>query len=372
MKKGLYILYDELDDKGVNKKIKGQIESFKKHGYIMEQYLMGGNLIRGYQLWARLPFTNLVPKWVRIPNIEKYDFIYLRKPGFMSGAFLKFLRAVKKENPSVLIFMEIPTYPYDKEYVVNRKDIPYLMKDKFARKKIGRYIDYIPLLVDEAKVFGVNTVKIINGYDFETLPARGNCESTEIIDIAIVARFQFWHGYERLIEGLYEYYKNGGQRKVVLHFVGDGQVVDDYKKKIMEYGLDNNARFYGFLDNSEIMSVYNKCNLSVDALAGYRKDVYLSCSLKTREYLAVGLPIVTGIRLDIQEYEELRPYVLEFENSPAALSVEKIVDYYDSMYGGNSSEDNREMINNIRESSRKYLDSNNALNNVISIIDAAR
>ena len=40
MKRGLYILYDKLDDKGINKKITFQIKAFQKKGIKIDTFEM--------------------------------------------------------------------------------------------------------------------------------------------------------------------------------------------------------------------------------------------------------------------------------------------------------------------------------------------
>lgn len=47
------------------------------------------------------------------------------------------------------------------------------------------------------------------------------------------------HGYDRLLVGLGEYYRNGGNRNIYYYIVGDGYetVMNEYKCIIAEYEL---------------------------------------------------------------------------------------------------------------------------------------
>lgn len=366
MKRGIYIIYEELDDKGTNRKIKSQIKAFESHGINILTCYMKTKKIKYFRFYARLPFTNIMPEW-RIPqNIEKYDFIYMRRPGFMNISFIKWISAIKKTAPNIKIFMEIPTFPYDIEYLEDVKDLPYYFKDKAARLLLKKHLDYICTLNGEKKIFNVNAIKIVNGYDFSTMRMRKFEGNKREIHIALVARFCFWHGYERLINSLYKYYKSGGDRKVILHFAGDGNEIQRYKKDIEALSLQNNAKFYGFLKSHEITDIYDVCGLAADVFGGYKKNLNYSCSLKSREYLAVGLPIITGIHLDFQENQKLNQYVLEFPNDNSEIEFNKIIKFYDSIYDNNS---RQKVACDIRREAELQLNYINSMNNVIKVIN---
>lgn len=134
MKKGVYIIYEELtDETGVNKKIKSQIETFEKVGFAMNTVCMDINKVPGWKILSRLPFTNITPCWRWSDAFAECDFIYFRHPVFLNLALIRLLKKIKKKNPKVKIIMELPTYPYDKEYLRFKKNIPFLIKDKIIR-----------------------------------------------------------------------------------------------------------------------------------------------------------------------------------------------------------------------------------------------
>jgi hypothetical protein len=67
--------------------------------------------------------------------------------------------------------MEIPTYPYDQEYIsFNRKC--YLFIDKLFRKKLAKELDAIITFSHYKTIFGKQTIQISNGFDFESIPLR--------------------------------------------------------------------------------------------------------------------------------------------------------------------------------------------------------
>lgn len=363
--KGLYLIIRDLGQTGIDNKIKSQIRCFEDHGIPITIYSVQDKNIRFMKLLARLPFSNVMPEWKIDIDLSDYSFIYMRRPGYMSGAFLNFLRGIKKKYEGIKIIMEVPSYPYDKEYTSRASQVPFLIKDRHARKALKGLIDYITELGDEGEIFGIKTIKFYNGYDFSQVRIR-KTKSTDVINVIAVARFCEWHGYERLLTGLYNYYKKDGDRKVHIHFVGDGPALEEYKERVKKYSLDDCTTFYGYISRDKISEVYDKSNIAVDVFGGYKKDMVLSCSLKTREYLAAGLPIVCGTAIDFQKYDELKKYILEFPNDNTPLDFDRIIAFFDEIYSGNKAE---EIAEDIRGNGIKYMDYSNSLNNVIEVLN---
>lgn len=361
--KGLYVIYEKLDDKGVNRKIISQIKSFEHYGIEMESFLMENKKMPFFQLLARLPFSNVIPCYQVPKNLNDFSFIYLRRPGFMSYQFLKWLKSIKAQNQEIIIFMEIPTYPYDIELLKKKKNIPFYLKDVLARRKLSGLLDYICLLEDIPSIFNVKTLKIYNGYEFEKIPIKYERKvKNKEINIAVVARFCFWHGYERLLNSLADYYKNNDEYAIYLHFVGDGPELESYKQLTRKLNIQNHVFFYGFLNHDEIIGVYEKCVIASDAMGAYKKNIYFSCSLKSREYLAAGLPIITGIHIDVQNNDVLNKYILEFSNDNTKINMKTIIDFYERLFENN---DINKVSNEIRNEACRLLDYRKSMKNVV-------
>lgn len=263
--------------------------------------------------------------------------------------------------------MEIPTYPYDEEIKGKKRNYILYLKEKMARKRLKNLVDKIVILTDDKNIFAIETLKIKNGYDVEKINVRKVKQGDGTIDLCFVALFEFSHGYERLIMGLKDYYAKGGIRIVKFHFVGDGPECDKYKKLVLKFNLQNYVSFYGMQTKEEIEKIYNICDIGVSGFGGYKKNIYYSCELKSREYLAVGLPIITGNKMDIMEYEELRPYILEFPNDDSIVEIDKIVKFYDLLYKDDEKE-NQKMADNIRSIAMERLNMQNAMKEVIDYI----
>ncbi len=371
MKKGVYIIYNKITDTtGVNKKIHGQIEAFKKAGFEMKTVHMSTKYMPGWKILYRLPFTNILPHWRWFEEFENCDFIYFRRPPFMNVPFLGMLKVIRKRNPNVKIIMEIPTYPYDREFIQIKRNIPLMIKDKIEGGGVKRYIDAIAVLTEDKEIFKIPAVRIRNGFDFSDIRLSKILESYADIHIAACALFQEWHGYERLINGLHQYYQNGGGRRIVLHFIGEGPELNTYKKLVKKYGLQSHAVFYGRKRWSEIMEIYDRCSLGASSLGVYKAGLDYLCALKLREYLAAGLPIIGAGRLDVMEVDALKPYVCCFANNSSVLPVEQVICFHDSLYLGKKAAQIRNMMQTIQDETEKNFNMDSAMKNVVNEIQA--
>ena len=57
----------------------------------------------------------------------------------------------------------------------------------------------------------------------------------------VVSSLYYWHGYDRTIEGLKNYYKGTHSKEVNLYIVGTGPEFVKYEKLIKEYDLENHV-----------------------------------------------------------------------------------------------------------------------------------
>ncbi len=365
---GLFIVYEDLSaNSGVNKKIRSQIAAFRQAGIAMEPWTMpsatGAFL---YKLRYRLPFSNLSPRWQYSEIFDHVDLVYLRRPFFLNVWALSFFRKLKRRNPGVRVVYELPTYPYDLEITEKKRNLPVYWKDVICRQFLRRYVDRISNLGPEQEVFGIPVIRIRNGYDFGTIrPKRPKTEQGDI-GIAVVARFDSWHGYDRLMRGLQAYYQNGGARKFTLHLAGDGPALPAYEQLSKDLGIEDSCVFYGMLDREQLQSVYDRCDFGASSFGLYRKGLSLSCDLKSREYLAAGLPILFGGHMDLEQYEDLHPFLVQFSNDDTNVDFFEIERCYDRIYGQGQAIEN--VVGRIRAIAQRELTMEKAMEPVIQYI----
>lgn len=336
MKRGIYLNYSNNNrlNPGVYRKCLSQYQSFISAGYDMQEYFFDVPESTISKITRRLPFTNNMPRWDYSLDYNNADFIYFRRPYAMSASFLRYMRWIKRNNPKIVSIMEVPTYPYDKELTQEWFNIPLLLKDRMARRKLNGLIDRITGIGEEKEIFGIPVIRIRNGYDFSDVPVQRDVNLEEI-NLACVAWFSFWHGYDRLINGLARYYEEGGKRKIYIHFVGGGSSLDEYKALVSIKKLESHVIFHGAKEKQEIQDILNKCDVGVVSLGMYRAGYYgVGASLKSREYLASGLPLITGSKTDVAEVAEMIPYILEFSNDDSIIDLDRIIRFRDELYSG--------------------------------------
>lgn len=367
--KGLYLVFGEhpLDDpNGISKKIINQVEVFNKAGLNCKIV----SLLRKTDAFFLKYFdiallSKGLPIWKYRKEYSDVDYIYMRRTNYMSKRMRGLFKRIKKKNPNVKIIMEIPTYPYDQETLGNIYTKPFYPVDVYNRKRLKGLVDRFAVLNDNLpELWGVPTLKISNGIIFDKITVRKPSAGDDINCIA-VAMFMRWHGFERVFEGLKEYYDSeNGKRNIVIHMVGEGAELGRYKEIVKNYDLEEHVKFYGFLNSNEMDEVYNKCSIAFGAFGFYKIGLSVAASLKTREYLAKGMPIVSGSDMDINHMGF--KYYYEFPNDESIVNIEKIVSFHDRLYSNGTEED---VIRNIREFGEKNVSMEACMREVINYIN---
>jgi hypothetical protein len=267
------------------------------------------------------------------------DVVYFRKPAYIDRYTIKLLKDIKKQSPKCLILFEIPTYPYDKEKTGLGK-YPLLEKDRWNRRKLQKYVDRIVLVTSkERNIFNIPTICTMNGIDFEnTLLREVSPIEQKSIHAIIIANFEFWHGLDRIIGGLIQYYSawNEEKPKFTLHIVGDGPGIEKIKQQCKENGIEKYVLLHGSLSFTEITKVYNQVSLAINSIGRHRiTGTRIDSSIKSREYAAKGLPIITEKGISIDYVPENYPYVLEIPADESLLDIESVIAFHDRIYTGN-------------------------------------
>lgn len=174
------------------------------------------------------------------------------------------------------------------------------------------------------------------------------------IRMLAVATFQKSHGYERVIKGIARYYNGSSDSKIEFYLVGNGEETIKYQKMVKQYGLEQYVIFCGKKIGSELDYMYNGMDIALGPFGLYKRKIFKSSSLKVREYLAKGMPIISGCHEDAFEREKSNRYYLEFPNDNTPIDIKMIVDFYKSIY---ETDMNREQIHKeIREYAKKTVD----------------
>lgn len=191
-------------------------------------------------------------------------------------------------------------------------------------------------------------------------------QNKQTIRLLAVATFQSYHGYERVIEGLARYDHEPTDRKIELYLVGNGEEAIKYKKMVKQYDLEKSVQFCGRRTGSDLDHIYDHMDIALGSFGMYKEKIYKSSSLKVREYLAKGMPVVCGCCDDAFERQKDYKYCLEFPNDDSIIDMQGIVDFYKAVY---ESDKEREQIHReIREYAKKTVDLSVTMQPVIEYI----
>jgi hypothetical protein len=153
-------------------------------------------------------------------------------------------------------------------------------------------------------------------------------KSDNDIHLIGVASMAHWHGYDRVIEGLHNYYSNGepGKKKVFFHIAGDNSNTESirYKELVKKYNLSNYVIFYGRKTGKELDIIYNRADIAVGSLGCHRISIKNLKTLKNREYCARGLPFFYS-ETDV-DFEH-KDFIFKVPANDSPIQIEEIINF---------------------------------------------
>ncbi|MDT2767634.1 hypothetical protein P7G58_01965 [Globicatella sulfidifaciens] len=349
---------------GVINKIDLQIKEFKKSQIEVKKV----NLYKGSLLAKILNKIPIIPNYSSIKaykelNKNKYDHVYIRKTN-MDLLFLLAIRRARRKHNRMKIMLEIPTYPYDKERT-RFFDKILLFSDKFIRNFLKNYIDIIFTYSQDKEIFNIPTINLSNAAN--TKLRKKKIVVSNSINIVAVANFDFWHGYDRFIKGLENYYKNGGTRKIVLNLVGEGKEIKYYKSIASDLIESGNIVFHGTKFGNDLEDIYDACEIGLDAMGRHRSNIFYNSSLKGKEYGCVGLPIVSGVKTEL-DYDEKYKFYLRVPANESMINIDDVIRFYDRVYYSDC--DKEKIVDEIRNYTIQNFDVSVVWNKVIKFINS--
>ena len=184
--------------------------------------------------------------------------------------------------------------------------IEEFLKDSYKRESHRRQLDAADTIVGISNKTS-NSIKevypdyasklqtVYNGYDFKTILEK----SQEKIDIEIasqsictIGRIEENKGSDRVVEVIRLLHQEG--KHYHLYFIGAGDMEEELKKRVKEYGLEDYVHFLGYQKNPYQYLSQTKVLLSMSKQEGF-PGVYV-------EALSLGLPFVST---DVGGAEEL-------------------------------------------------------------------
>lgn len=260
-----------------------------------------------------------------------FDLAYIRAMPTVPS-YAKALKLIKKSNTKIVI--EIPTYPFDKE-VDEEKRLFRKLYFKLSNRyfiKTSKYVDLFVLIGDYSDKFADKpAINIENGIFINNIPIRSIKHNYREIHLLGLANMAKWHGYDRVIEGLRQYKKNGGNKKVVLHLVGpdgDGSL-DEWRILTKKYKLEDNVIFEGPKFDKELDWYLDNCQIAIGSIGIHRINFNSTSALKLRDYMARGIPFIMSATNQEVKFNKKFCITVPADDSP--IDIDAIIDYVEDI-----------------------------------------
>jgi glycosyltransferase involved in cell wall biosynthesis len=204
---------------------------------------------------------------------------------------------------------------------------------------------------------------ISNGVDVYKIKPKEKNEIPHYINLIGVANIAFWHGYDRLIKGLKNYYDTKNKINTIVYFnvVGDSAELSNLKQLVSDYNLNDYIIFHGRKTGQELNDLFDKCNIGIGSLGNHRKALTKDSALKNREYCARGIPFLIASRDD--GFGEDFKYILRIRPDESPVDVNKVIEFYNLINKDN-------YVEEMRDFAEKYLDWQIVMKPVIDVISS--
>lgn len=254
----------------------------------------------------------------------KFDVIYFRYVASATPQMLVFLRKLKKLN--IKILLEIPTFPYDGELSFSTtRELYRVLRERVCRRLLYLYVDNFVTTSEYDTIFGVSTIKVSNAISIMP-PLRKEKPIKDTVKLVSVANIAFWHGYDRIIMGLRDYYNSSPKINVSIDIIGDGdkEIIKSLNELVNENGLKQYIRFIGPKSGFELDEAFKEADMAIGCLGCHRKKITEVKSLKNVEYAMRGLPFVYS---EQNSDFDGQPYIFKVSSDDTPINIHKILKF---------------------------------------------
>lgn len=328
---------------------KEQVEDIKKYNkYNFINFVSFENQSSRGKLQKFKNANDIYQKYAEICEQEKgnYDLIYMRFnpifPGFINLA-KKYKNKFVFEHNSIEIT----------EFKANKSKYNVIMSklfDKYVRKFAYGFVAVTNQIYEyQKKLYGKTPgICLPNGINVKKYETRKTPKyNGKDINLLFVGNIRYWHGLDRIIHSIARY---KGNKKIHLTICGPINEKDSLTPLLKELNIEKNVEFVGPKTQEELNEYFDKSHVAIGALGCYRKNIEYACTLKNREYLSRGIPIVfSEIDEDIPlKYDQ--KYFFKVDNNDSEIDMDKIVAFIEKTYEKDAEK--------VTKSIRKYAEDN--------------
>jgi len=240
---------------------------------------------------------------IEIKGVIKKSYHSTRKNSSLNNYFFKVQhskrihRDISSFHPDIIYYRQGIWYPgltkalkaYQVVLEVNTNDLIEIKNEsfvrriiyKFGRNKILNCINGLVAVTNELNELysfkKVPRLTIGNGYIFDEnqIVKKRNSDRPQLVFVG--SPNCQWHGVDKI------YYLAQKLPEFDFHIIGINNTTSL-----------NNLNFYGYLSIEKIKKIYSFCDVAIGSLSLYKAGVNESSTLKVREYLSYGLPVILG------------------------------------------------------------------------------
>ena len=326
---------------GVEKKLGGRAKAVSLLGLDMDIFYFNfrrqlqDNRVHFYRRVAGFPnnLLSVLHRYSCIPkhiDTDQYDLLVLR----YSGGDFSFLSRFFRDNAGKIVTehqaKELPeAYTYKTTFP--QKMLTLLMERFLGPRMIQRCAGLIANC-DEVKEYEleragipISACTVTDGVSVEDIPFSEHAGYTgKLLNLLCVATsFDPWHGLDRVLAGLEDH----SSRKPFLQL----KVVGDVSHKYLDLSnrLYHNANvkvdFLGRLFGPKLEETFKNTHIAFGPLAMFRKGIREGSALKTREYVARGLPFVIGHR--DPDFEGVDEFFFRIPPDNSPVNMDRVVEF---------------------------------------------
>ena len=153
-------------------------------------------------------------------------------------------------------------------------------------------------------------------------------DTSKELNLIGVAEIHKWHGFDRLVRGLADYYSKPQNYIVRFHVVGyffSVEIENEFKKIVSDNHMEDYVILYGKKHGEELDMLFNKCDFGIGSLGRHRVGIDKIKTLKNREYAARGIPFIYS---ETDSDFDTKPYVVKAPADETAIDINSIVEFY--------------------------------------------
>lgn len=278
-------------------------------------------------------------------NLEADSVVLHRFPATIDGSYYRFVMGIPQK-----IYAEHNTKEWDEALITLLANLKhgiwafwsrwyFWYADRFRKPRILKKLAGGICVTREIEEYEkryfpqYDAIVVSNGVDVDSIPQRSapDYDGSELRILMVSGCVSDWLGLDLIITALKTF---RSATKITLHCLGDFRDSDKRAAEDLEF---HTVVFSPYLCGEDLAVVFNSCHIAMSTMALFRKKLKEASALKTREYMARGIPFVLGYEdTDLMDDRRWDPYYLQVPDPEQGIDFERIVRFAAGILGRKS------------------------------------